>query len=990
MGGIEKPSSEDLVELFSMSDLFRAYRKAKADAFYDKTHFNALAFAAYEQRLDKNLARLLRRLLDPSSGWKSDLNFIGSYSFLPKSVDTPSTNEARDIHYATLDPLRDWEDQCKQQKKRMTASFRQIILPKINYLIVSALWVMKVGEKFDSKLSRKLAFAHEIRRVGGQGAIAEEAHSLFQPYIYGYRRWRSNGLRAMREALDSDKSIVAVTMDVEKFYHNVSPRFLARRQFHSQLGVSLTAAEHRFNDAFVESLMTWYAATPDAEKREEGALPVGLPASRVISNVLLAEFDKQISERTNAIYYGRYADDIFLVVQRPDGLKTGEDFVKWLRGRMDGWLSLQRTKDGSGLRLQLSYAKDSRIVFSSKKQKIFYLDGDHGRDLVDHIVEKIRQQSSEYRDLPELPDKESQMAAQALLASADATLEADALRKAEAVSIRRLGFAMLLSDVETYARDLGPNEWVDVRRRFYGLVTRYVLTPVGVFDYFVYIIRVFGLMVNCGDYGEADRFLDRLDEVVAVLVKTSTAGTLQRDALRQALKHYYRGFAQSALTAISPSVHGVSIRRLIGRTQRRRVTPSLLAIRDAALGLLKADLARRPYYDYWFKENRIERNQPPIPMDFSVRRALALTKRYRGKINGGLNAPYWPAIAFATRPVPLWSLCISAPDLMGEPGGLEKVLWATRGSRVNPRYRDWAFIGSDDSGRSLVQVPGDAAPIRRIGIPSYLTTSQQWKAAFEGKPDATLARYVGIRRLINRMLAEAPDLRYVVLPECSIRLDWPLEIARKLASRGVSLIAGIENRGVGVDYTNEALISLSSNFFGRTGAVCFLQRKLAPATHEAEDCKKAGKAFLGGCPNKDRPVYDHAGLRLGVLVCSDLTTIANRAHFQGAIDALFVLEWNRDLTTFEFLVESAAHDLHVAVVQVNNREYGDSRIRVPFYDSFRRDVVQVKGGDDDFFVVASVDFEDLRKFQRGQLTKEKYKPLPIGYVMCPARLGGGW
>lgn len=977
-----------------MNDLYKAYRKAKTDAFYDRTHFNGIAFAAYEQQLEYNLNRLLKRLCATNHNWANDVKFIGGHSYLPKSIERPEIGDSRDIHYATLDPIVDWMDQCQLTKRKIETSFRQIITPTVNYLVVSALWIIKVGHKFDATIKRDLSYAHALRRQGNTGPIAEEAHNLFEPYIYGYRNWRSKGLEAMRNSLICGKSIVAVTMDVERFYHCASPNFLIKRDFHERLGVDLSDEEEAFNRSFVSSLNTWYNSTPDAASRPEGALPIGLSASRVISNVLLAEFDRDIYKSTKAIYYGRYADDIFLVVERPPGLRTGEQFVKWLRDQMKGRLVLQHASEGSGLRLHLPYAKDSQIVFSSKKQKIFYLDGGHGLDLVDQIVEKIKLQSSEYRDLPELPDTEGQMAAQALLASQDATLEADALRKAEAVSIRRLGFSMLLSDVEAYARDLEPTEWKQIRYKFYDLVFRYVLTPTGVFDYFVYIVRVFGLMVACGDIKKATDLLNKFDHVSNVLGSTTTAGTYDRAKYREVRRHYFRGFAQETLAASGGTGITEELRRLIGRIQRKRSTPSLMSVRSATLGLLKADLARRPYHDYWFRENRQERKQPRIPNNFSVRRVLAMTKKYRGRIEGGLNAPYWPAIAFATRPVPLWSLCLSAPALMAEPGGLEKLLWATRGSKVNARYKDFQFISGDDDGRQTVFVPDHTESSRLIGVPSYLTTDAQWNAAFSGHADKSLARYVGIRRLINRMLRESPYLRYIAFPECSIRYEWAVPIAQKLGLRGVSFIAGLENRGKGKNYTNDAFVALSSNFFGRRGAICFVQNKLALANREQNSCEKAGKIFRPGCGVKDRPVYIHGGLCISVLVCSDLTTIANRAYLQGAIDALFVLEWNRDLTTFEFLVESASHDLHASIVQINNREYGDSRIRMPFHESYRRDVVQVKGGAEDFYVVSSVDFASLREFQRFPDASKEFKPLPIGYKMSSyrrnAKLNGSW
>lgn len=983
-------------KFFNVSDLYKAYRKAKSDAFHDKTHFNSIAFANYEQKLERNLEKLLVKLEGEEGSWCRDVRSIGRYSYLPKAVEHPSVGDDRVIHYATLNPVTDWEDQCGRVGRAMDASFRLIIVPTVEYLVISALWIMKVGHKFDAALDRKLTYAHCLRRVGKFGPIAEEAHSLFVPYIDGYRQWRSHGLEVMRSALKEKKSIAAVTMDVQRFYHNVSPNFLLRRQLLQRLDITLTGDELAFTRNFIESINAWYATTPDFQQRPEGALPVGLTASRVISNVLLAEFDRVLARKTRALYYGRYADDLFLVVAKPQKVKSGEAFIRWLRKKMEGWLVLQPQEEGSGLRLRLPYAKDSKIVFASAKQKIFFLDGDHGLDLLDQITEKIREQSSEYRQLPELPTTESKMAAQALLASPDARLEADALRKAEAVSIRRFGFSMLLSEVESYARDLDPKAWKLIRHKFYGLVFRYVLTPSGVFDYFVYTVRVFGLMVACGDLDKAELFLVHFDDACKVLARTTSAGVDRRAEFKQMRAHYYRGFTQVALAASSSARFSLTkrFRTLVARTQGDTFVPSLISIRAISVALLKADLGRRPYHDYWFSENHGERKQPKLPQDFSVRRVLALTKRFRGKVKGGLNAPYWPAIAFATRPVPVWSLCINAPMLMTERGGLQRALWATRGSRVNPRYRDWSFIGVEDDGSHVITVPDIQDGTRKFGVPSYLTTDAQWDNALSGSPDDSLSRYVAIKRLINRMLRESPGLSYIALPECSIRYEWALPIAQKLGAMGVSLIAGLENRGVGNQYTNEALVSLASNFFGKRGALCFIQPKMSLAHNELVACEVKGKNFSVPPIRIARPVYVHGGMCFGVLICSDLTTIANRAFFQGRVDTLFVLEWNKDLSTFEFLVESAAHDLHAAIVQINNRAYGDSRVRMPFADSFRRDVVQVKGGDEDFFVVSSVDLALLRAFQRGRSISKAFKPLPIGFKMSQLRhdsiLFGDW
>jgi len=970
---------------FAISDLYRAYRKAKSNSYFDKGHFNSFAFIEYERKLQLNLERLASRLNEQQCTWQTDIKFIGGYSYLPKSVAQPEQSEKRAIHFATLDPLKDWESLCGQAPGAVESSFRQIITPTVNYQIVSALWLMKAGHEFDAGLDRKLAYAHKLRRVGGAGELAADAHALFVPYMTGYGAWRARGLHAMRAALEGRKSIVAVTMDVQKFYHRVSPKFLLNRSFRSRVGINLTPEQISFTEEFVQSLDTWYESTPDFKNWKNGALPVGLSASRVISNVLLSEFDRIVSKLLKVIYYGRYADDIFLVVEQPSAIHNGEQFVRWLRKTLDGWLVLDQEEKGSGLRLKLPYARDSEIVFASAKQKIFFLSGEHGFDLVDQIVEKIKEQSSEYRQLPVLPVEESKMVAQALLATSDARLEADAIRKAEGVSLRRLGFSLLLGDVEQYARDLNPNDWSGIRHKFYGLVNRYVLTAQGYFDYSSYIVRAFGLIVACGDIKAANVFLDKFHKVFRVLLKTTTAGGAQRLAANASREQYIRGFVQVAFEAASVKNFRFTVgyTRLINKLRSRHARLTGRQIRSYAKTFLKSDLGRRPYYVYWFDENKVEKRQPLLPQDFSVRRVLALTKQFRGKIHGGLNSPYWPAIAFPTRPIPLWNLTVAAPKLLFEQGGLAKAIWATRGSKTNPSYPNFAFVRNDGQDGRVIEVPSSADPSRMIGVPSYLTTLTQFEAAIAGDPDRSLDRYVRIRRLINKIMRDSPGIKYIAFPECSIPIDWALGIAKKLGERGISFISGIENRGIGNIYTNEALVALSSDYFGRRGTICFVQPKLALAHDEAVHC--AGKVFVEPSLDIGRPLYVHGGLCFGVLICSDLTTISNRSYFQGKVDALFVLEWNKDVGTFEFLVESTAHDLHAPVVQINNREYGDSRIRVPFRKSFLRDVVRVKGGDEDFYVVSTLNFSKLREFQRHPIANGDYKPLPIGYVMSDYR-----
>ena len=112
-----------------------------------------------------------------------------------------------------------------------------------------------------------------------------------------------------------------------------------------------------------------------------------------------------------------------------------------------------------------------------------------------------------------------------------------------------------------------------------------------------------------------------------------------------------------------------------------------------------------------------------------------------------------------------------------------------------------------------------------------------------------------------------------------------------------------------------------------------------------------------------KPIYIHNGVNFGVMVCSEQQNSKARIRFQGAVDTLMVLIWNRDLETFASLIESAELDVHAYTILVNNRKYGDSRVRSPAKESFLRDIARLRGGDNDFIVAATLDIGALRAFQ---------------------------
>lgn len=236
-------------------------------------------------------------------------------------------------------------------------------------------------------------------------------------------------------------------------------------------------------------------------------------------------------------------------------------------------------------------------------------------------------------------------------------------------------------------------------------------------------------------------------------------------------------------------------------------------------------------------------------------------------------------------------------------------------------------------------------------------------------------------------LKDKPD--YVIFPELSIPLEWLNTLIHRMAKSKISFIAGTEYEHNGNEIYSSAYMLLNDTSFGCSSWQLIKQPKLLPAVGEDKDLQlKYGKTWKD-FKDANKPVYIHNGFCFGVMICSELQNSHARVAFQGNIDGLFILSWNRDIETFGDLIKSAALDVHSYVILVNNRKYGDSRVRVPSKNSWMRDLARLRGGDNDYVVSVSLKYGDLRDFQsrakRWSSDSDKFKPTPEGFEISPLR-----
>jgi hypothetical protein len=847
----------------------------------------------------------------------------------------------------------------------------------------------------------------------------------------------------MRDAINSDQPVIAMTLDIGNFYHSIDPGFFVDPSFLEELGIKLTPFELAFSQLICKFLREWSARCHKRllengcrlDAQQHGGIPIGLSAVRVISNVLLAFLDRQLEQQLGPIYYARYVDDLFLVLHDSSQIRSPDDLWDFITQRVS---IFKRAPDGNVTLTLPEWSGNTRLTLQAAKQKIFFLSGRSGADLLDHIASQIREVSSERRTMP-MPEHIEKSHAARALAATDSYDDADSLRRADGLTLRRLGWSVMLRAVNTLARDLQPHDWKQQRDDFYEFAHEHVIRADKVLEQIDHLPRLLSFAVSLGDWSPARRVYQETMSAIFKLEEATGAARMRINGMDAAAvpssvwvdtrNEVQRFFREAVVRAYPVSPKVSRARSFWGLLKDVGLTPQEVV--EWAIQAREADWARIPYREHLRTDAMGQPEEKP--------NEALLTERYqhvgplRQFLDRTLNSAEGRAprrvsplavapadnstplsilpFLFPTRPYTPEEIALYLPDecIFDEPVAAAHA-WAdyTRAVRGIWVRSDLAeelahmppsnaggeppvpvdAVASDGRPPVVVKRSVPGRPVR-LGLTSFEVTDESWEKGATGAPDLSLKRYRQLASIVNVAIGTTPKPDYLLLPELSVPEPWINTIAGRLRANGISLIAGLDYTiHPGKEVDSSAVLVLTDDRLGYSSSIQVRQRKCLPAPGEEEQLYVShGLTWASGTDFKQ--VYQHNGLYFGILVCSELQNIGYRADFQGQVDCLITLSWNKDLESFSALVDAAALDVHAYIALVNNRRYGDSRLRRPAKKSFDRDVCRVRGGLNDQLVVVEIEPTKLRRQQsrvkRWSRPADAYKPAPEGFGISPAR-----
>lgn len=316
-----------------------AYRKLKRYVYYDKT----------DLRLRKRLAEF-----ECASDFEQKLRGLGSVLSSAEPWQHDAFKEwLKDISYRIVPKKIKWNGidaggNGGENGRFITnvTSTPHVTVEKVNYFfdgpielhLTAVLWIMLEGRFLDAQLGSESCGS---RLLPGLHNNSDQSAGLFRKYHEQYSRWRDRGIRKAKHILTDDRKNVAILgLDIQEYFYRIRLDFqevataIARGRIgddasYDEEGPSeLLRCVWAISGTYRQHVSAALGSTHKDVSALDTGLPIGICSSLVLANWYLKNFDDRVKEALRPAYYGRYVDDILIVIPvSKDPGRAGDEAV---------------------------------------------------------------------------------------------------------------------------------------------------------------------------------------------------------------------------------------------------------------------------------------------------------------------------------------------------------------------------------------------------------------------------------------------------------------------------------------------------------------------------------------------------------------------------------------------------------------------------------------------------------------------------------------
>jgi hypothetical protein len=229
-------------------------------------------------------------------------------------------------------------------------------------------------------------------------------------------------------------------------------------------------------------------------------------------------------------------------------------------------------------------------------------------------------------------------------------------------------------------------------------------------------------------------------------------------------------------------------------------------------------------------------------------------------------------------------------------------------------------------------------------------------------------------------LEKKPDI--VLLPELSVPLGYENKLMRSAEAMESIIIAGLDYKIEGKTtpaVSNEVIVIVPKRIRGKKIARRTEIRRVGK-TYAAPEEKNKLDAL--GVNFKSHPtvwLFESPDFgTFGVAVCYDFMDLDRIVLYRNQVQTLFVLAYNKDITSFDHIAQSISRTVFCNVIICNCGYYGGSLAVSPYRDSYKRTVYQHSGAKLTNAQIVELPLQNLHTHQGGTRSHD-FKNLPPGF-----------
>lgn len=994
--------------MMTIEDIKDAYRKLKSYVYYDNTSLLLRQkMAGYEHSIDfeKKLKRLTEALENPELT-KSKIYFNNlisriNYHIIPKKIEL---NEFEKDEFIISNKF--------QNDIYNVSKVTYLIDADIELHIISVLWILKVGYLLTT-VTDKGSSAYKLETELASGKI-NKGIKLFKPYYKQYQKWRDDGIQAAKDELKKGKSVVIISLDIKDYYHSVRMSFEDLNNLISTLDDS---NEYKYLTDLIEQIHIKYSNLFYKVQSKRTLLPIGLLSSGLLANWYLRRFDKKIRNEIKPVYYGRYVDDIFIVVIDTNykGIiheitaKNKENKLfdlyikKYFVNIKNKILDLTENKNKEVVYKAVGYSK---LFIQKSKIKLYVFDSNESIAVLNQFEKNIRDNSSEFRFLPE-----EELVKKKFEDNAYSIIYSDTVNKLRSVEEFKCNkyeaskylaneiFSSRLWDSDDKHKKDSAKQMLSffsgrLNLEFHDLwekiITYFVINNLKrEFNYFsqetIKAISKISITDNYVELRKGNKFL-------------------LKDEMEEKIKGCLFSYLKIAVAMpVAINLNFVDTQEKIKR--KFAFIDIVLARRIRATNLIRHNYVFFPLFNYTklsrsekynlFERNiehysisRSENNEFEIAFDerlleysprfvhfhettvFILNRKIFLDQRDVKKDKNIKENFFNTYIEDAFE---IFHKFNYKSNIFSE---REKEKLRELYPEVDMK-EDYNVVNVFSSNNSETVKNFKARKVD-IAVANTIVHEKNLMASINKKPILSKERKDELFKLLNLVTKEKSDM--FIMPETSVPYAWLPILAKYSHDHQKAIICGLEHLVAPNKVAYNFIVTiLPFEIYGYKSCLVKVRLKNHYSPEEEIILKRKGLII----PRPYRYSYDlfiWNKIYFSCYYCYEIADIRHRDLFKSKVDFLVASVLNRDVNYFSNIIESASRDIHCYFIQVNSSDRGDTRITMPSKTE-TKDILKLKGGENSTILTAQIDIDELREFQKKDLTlqyndKEKFKMTP--------------